>query len=388
MNRQRDWKAVGMAIGVLVLVSSLQLYGQPAEAGAEAAAKEPTFVVFDAPGSTCELGFPFCTTPVAINTAKTVTGYYADTNGALHGFVRASDGTITAFDGPGAVCPSFFSTCTEPVGINPAGAITGEYCDAITCHGLLRTPDGTITPFDPPGSLSTFRGFVGSLSDFGFPAGGINPMGAITGTYFDANRVLHGFLRSPDGTFTAIDAPGAGAGGGSGTQAYSINPAGTITGPYFDANFVFHGFLRTRDGTFTTFDAPGAGTGPLEGTQPVSINPMGAITGPYIDASRASHGFLRARDGTFNTFDVPGATCGTFAVGINPAGVIVGFYGEAGVEGFCVQHGFVRASNGTFTTFDAPGAVVTIALAINPAGVTTGWWVSADGLAHGFLRIP
>ena len=32
-------------------------------------------------------------------------------------------------------------------------------------------------------------------------------------------------------------------------QAVAINPAGAITGYYYDANQVYHGFLRARDGT-------------------------------------------------------------------------------------------------------------------------------------------
>src|SRR5207248_3394543 len=51
-----------------------------------------------------------------------------------------------------------------------------------------------------------------------------------------------------------------------GTLSFSINPAGTITGRYSDASDVLHGFLRTPDGTITTFDAPNAGTDPCQGT--------------------------------------------------------------------------------------------------------------------------
>src|SRR5450631_3754308 len=62
-----------------------------------------------------------------------------------------------------------------------------------------------------------------------------------------------------------FDAPGAGATPGSfqGTGCYSdcsvlINNFGAITGTYFDANNVFHGFIRSPEGKFTTFDAPEA----------------------------------------------------------------------------------------------------------------------------------
>ena len=71
--------------------------------------------------------------------------------------------------------------------------------------------------------------------------------------------------------------------------AGAVSPAGAITGSYSDANRVNHGFLRARDGTFTTFDPPGATS-----TLALSINAAGAITGWYIDASGLSHGFLRS----------------------------------------------------------------------------------------------
>jgi hypothetical protein len=54
-------------------------------------------------------------------------------------------------------------------------------------HGFLRAPDGTITTFDPPGAVHGT-----------FPAG-INPAGAITGSYTDANGFSHGFLGFPTG---------------------------------------------------------------------------------------------------------------------------------------------------------------------------------------------
>ena len=66
-----------------------------------------------------------------------------------------------------------------------------------------------------------------------------------------------------------------------------------ISGLYFDAINVYHGFMRSADGTFTTFDALVAGTGAFQGTTSSSINSEGAITGYYIDASDVYHGFLR-----------------------------------------------------------------------------------------------
>src|SRR5947209_2459935 len=62
------------------------------------------------------------------------------------------------------------------------------------------------------------------------------------------------------GTFITFDVPGA----VNGTSPSSINKAGAITGTYYDASFLGHGFLRASNGTLTTFDVPGRSvTAPL-----------------------------------------------------------------------------------------------------------------------------
>jgi len=276
-------------------------------------------------------------------------------------------GTFTTFDIPAAVD-------IGPNGINPVGAITGSYYDGLTFHGFLRTPGGTIITFDPPGSTDT------SVGPGGEPFAGppINPAGSITGYYSDANSVNHGFVRSPGGTFFTIDAPGA----VNGTEYLCcITPGGDTAGISFDANFVGHGFLRSRDGTFTAFDPPGSTL-----TAPSGIAPAGAISGVYFDASGVEHGFLRARDGTITTFNAPGAVSGTQPNGINPAGAIVGIAFDANF----VNHGFLRDADGTFTAFDPPGSTApfgTTAVGINPAGLIVGGYF--DGITfHGFLRAP
>jgi hypothetical protein len=136
----------------------------------------------------------------------------------------------------------------------------------------LRAPDGTITTFDVPAAV----GLTGAT--------GINPAGAITGFYFDANSVSHGFLRARDGTITAFDPPGSIA--PFGTEPVAITPAGAIVGNYSDGAML-HGFLRAPDGTFTNVDPPGS----LE-TMPNAVNPAGAIAGSYGDANGVLHGFL------------------------------------------------------------------------------------------------
>jgi len=91
--------------------------------------------------------------------------------------VRTANGTISTFAVPG-------SPATTTSGINPAGAIAGSYLDAsFTFQGFLRAKDGTITTIDPEGSIGT-------------TVSGINPDGRITGSYSDANSVTHGFVWS------------------------------------------------------------------------------------------------------------------------------------------------------------------------------------------------
>jgi hypothetical protein len=95
-----------------------------------------------------------------------------------------------------------------------------------------------------------------------------------------------------------------------GTIADNINPAGVIAGQYADTSNVTHGFVRTPNGTITTFNAPGAGTAPGQGTftaLTTGLSPAGAVTGNYADASNVNHGYVRAPNGAITTFDAPGA---------------------------------------------------------------------------------
>lgn len=49
------------------------------------------------------------------------------------GFLRDSDGTITAFDVPSALE-------TSPASINDSGYITGSFADLRGVHGFIRIP--------------------------------------------------------------------------------------------------------------------------------------------------------------------------------------------------------------------------------------------------------
>jgi hypothetical protein len=297
--------------------------------------KDGTTTVFDAPGA--GTGGNEGTRAYGINPGGAITGWFVVSGGSLvvHAYVRAKDGTFTVFDA-GIPVPYPQGTFPfSPSAINPEGAITGYYLDSSNVfHGFLRAEDGTITAFDVPGAgTGAFQGTI-SLS--------INPNGAITGAYIDSSDVNHGFVRAKDGTITPFDVLGAGTDPGQGTISFAIAPNGAITGNYIDSSDVFHGFVRAEDGTITPFDVLGAGTGAFQGTFPVSINPEGAITGNYVDSSDVNHGFVRAEDGTITPFDVLGAGTdpgqGTVPLAIAPNGAITGYY----LDSSNVFHGFLR----------------------------------------------
>jgi hypothetical protein len=316
---------------------------------------------------------------------------------ALDGSGAVDNSNIITFDVPGAgtvpapipAPPGFFPQGTFPYGVNDKGAIGGNFQDGNNVlHGFLRTSDGTFIVFDAPGAgKGAFQGTQGFA---------ISSEGTVVGKTFDANFVQHGMLRTREGTVTVFEAPGAGTGAGQGTFALTVNAEGTIGGTSVDANNVFHGFLRVPDGSIISIDAPGAGTGAGQGSGvglPVSLTDGGAIVGTYVDANNVPHGFLRSSDGVYTTIDVPAAGTGAFqgtgATGINEEGTIVGGYTDANG----LNHGYVRARDGTITTFDVPAAgmlagqgTIIFTASINREGVITGNYLDVSNVSHGFVR--
>jgi uncharacterized membrane protein len=371
--------------------------------GASATAQWPRIITINPPGAGTAAGLG--TQGPGINPEGAITGFYSDSKNVMHGFLRARDGRITTFEAPGAgsetVTGFQFTTIpwvyggqgTYAIAINPAGAIAGFYYDSNNvAHGFLRSPDGKFTTINAPSP------YVGTAEGQGTSAANINPAGVIAGYTVDAGGVFHGFVRARDGKIRMFDAPHAGTGAGQATVpewASCINSAGAIVGEYFDASSVSHGFVRAPDGKITEFDVPGAGATPgsFEGTYAWSINDAGAVTADYIDADSVDHGYVRAPDGKITKFDVPGggtgAGQGTVPEGINTAGAIAGNY----IDDSGANHGFVRSPDGKFTYFDVPGAGTgsgqgTIPLTDNPEGAITGTYIDDGNVIHGFLRLP
>jgi hypothetical protein len=324
-----------------------------AQANASAQAPQATgdLITFDVPGASQG------TFPGAISPAEEIGGYFCNAT-ACPGFVRDGNGNVTTFLESDRVFVS---------GTNPPGAIVGYFCDFSlgTCASFVRDPNGTIT-------LINFSSSVLARS--------INPSGEIAGYYGDATG-FHSFVRTSGGAVTTFDVPG----GVGATIALAIDPGGAVSGAWSDANVVTHGFLRASGGSLTTFDPPNWNE-PGSFLQVSGMTPADDITGYYCPGfTGACQGFLRTHDGTFVTFNPPGSTF-TFVAGINQAGTIIGQYFDA--DG--VPHGYLRSGDGTFSTIDVPGAVSgsTSPNAISVAGAITGTWSDNNNVVHGFLFRP
>jgi len=135
--------------------------------------------MFNVPDATATLAY-------SLNSSQQAIGYYIDAAGAAHGYLRASDGTLTVPVDPAG------STGTVLFGNNDMNWVVGRYSDSSgVTHGLFFTTPDDITTFDYPGAA----GFT-SLN-------GINQNGYICGRYLDAAGIAHGFLGRVDVNGTA-----------------------------------------------------------------------------------------------------------------------------------------------------------------------------------------
>ena len=301
--------------------------------------RDGKFTTFDAPGADTTPNSFNGTAALAINDLGAITGTYWDASGFGHGFLRNPDSTFTTFDVPSA--GGYGST---PLTLNWEGAGVGYYTDQnYLFHAFVRNPDGTFATWSGPDSCDT----NGSQGCYGSAAFNINGFGVIVGSYADnsGDFVQHGYIRSLHGELTTFEAPGAGTGLNEGTGCpgcmLGFNQFGVIAGTYSDANRTQHGFVRTPEGKFTSFDAPGAGSGSRQGTGcssdcPTGLNDWGAITGTYIDLNNVYHGYLRSPSGKVLRVDPRGSVF-TLSSGINDFGVITGYYQDANN----VYHGFL-----------------------------------------------
>src|ERR1700742_2580960 len=126
---------------------------------------------------------------------------------------------------------------------------------------------------------------------------GINGRNGIVGNAMTISpSTSSAFLRTPDGTMTAIAPPGA-----TQSAATAINADGIVTGYYQSGGSQAFGFIRDAGGTIQTFGIAGAIF-----TEPMALNDKGVIAGNYSDGMHLQS-FLRKADGTFVTFAAPSA---------------------------------------------------------------------------------
>jgi len=246
---------------------------------------------------------------------------------------------------------------TLPIAVNLEGTVTGWYWDASgVTHGFVRCADGKITPFDAPGAGTNPNNFGGTI-----PVG-INNLGAVAGYQNDENGVSHAFIRTADGKYKMFDAPGADVNPADrlGTLVSGINDLGAISGYYFDTAALAHGFVLQPNGKFTSFEVTGAAH---LGTVPDGpLNWAGELGGFYKDANSQFHLFVRDPRGKITAFDGPGmCTTGTpngcYGGGIydvNIFGNSVGAFMDN--SGNFVSHQLLRKADGKITTWEAPGA--------------------------------
>jgi uncharacterized membrane protein len=341
--------AVLAACGVLVL--STPLLRAQAPAG--------TILSFDEPDAGAAFGEG--TVPVAINSNGVIVGYYVDAvQKRQHGFLRATDGTFTSFDAPGALA-------TVPTAISSNGMVVGIYSDPSSTSnlpfGFLRYANGQFLTLSAPGTIYTLPFAV-------------NDLGQITGDSAD-DITLHGFIWTEKTRFTLFNVPF-----GIGAIGSAINASGQIGGDYADPYISgrYHTFIRDSGGHFRTLD-PGV---VVLVTGVSALNDSGQAVGSFEDTSRRIHAFVTDSTGVVTVLPSMGRI-GDWAVGINNAGVVVGFSRNHFAP---TETSFLRDAAGNITIISLPFSnIANQPFGINAGGQVVGWYLNA-GVSHGWLMTP
>jgi len=303
-----------------------------------------TATIIDAPDAFQGVGGR--TTVLAANSSGTTVGNYLGSDGNLHAFSRSATGQYSLLPGLSYYYfgqngfPTQASTSVLfPTAINDSGIVAGYFYDPnVGVHSFIVPNQG---PYDGQ-PLNTGGPGSGSASGHGFGSWiqYVSPTGDTVGFYRNDQSGLHGFIHHYlDGTVTVVDAPGYSGTDTAGTIVNWIGSDGTVVGSVFTSQ-VLHSFVRTPDGKYTIFDPPSAG---LMWSAAYSANAAGVIAGNFTDAESIRHGYLRNSDGTFTIIDDPNGSqipnlAGTDITGFNDAGTIVGIYQDA--EG--IGHAYIR----------------------------------------------
>lgn len=302
---------------------------------------EGNFTRFDAKGADLNPGDNGGTVAYAINNSGAIAGQFEDTNFVFHAFIRYTNGAIVEFDAPNAGSTANASPPqgTIAANINSRGDTAGYYFDSAgNEHGFIRYRDGDIVTVDPDNSLGTMICLETCLADDG----------TSTGFYFDSTTLTtRGFIRSPNNHYTVFDGPDVDGQPPAGTIAASINNFGVTAGYSFNAEFTALSFMRAQNGKIYSFQDPSASPTAGLGTTAFALNLWGATTGAYQDSNGGEHGFERTPNSLYANFDAPdsGDNCvpalflcqGTRPSTNNIWGAVAGWY----VDSCSVSHGLI-----------------------------------------------
>jgi len=212
----------------------------------------------DLPNSFTKENFPGAaqTQVIGINNASNTAGFYIDSKGANHGFLKVGS-SFKSVDFPATTS---VPKVNQLLGLNAQGQSAGFYNDsANNSHGYINaSPSGVFLVFTIPGATSA-------------TATGVNESGQVSGFYTDKAGVMHGFLLN-QGLFKILNFPGATA-----TQAFGLNNQGQVVGSYTDSAAMTHGFIWTNGHFQGPVDDPsGVGATIING-----INDGAVIVGFY-----------------------------------------------------------------------------------------------------------
>jgi uncharacterized membrane protein len=128
-------------------------------------------------------------------------GYGINDGGFAVGNAYEGDASVAWIWDPTTLSYSFFTEPgaaqygTQPNGINDKGQIAGYFVDTSGVHHSFLKEGETYTTIDAPGASGT-------------QAFGINNSGTIVGQWFDAAGASQGFVFTSSGLFTTVDYPG------------------------------------------------------------------------------------------------------------------------------------------------------------------------------------